>query len=110
MTGQVSKKIYEELTDALSEIELQKIKIERLRAEVKQLKAAGLAVLNAGDVEVRELRVEIERLRALLQINNHHLAKLVNGTADEDPTTWEDAKNQVLATRAVLLAARDLKP
>jgi NTP pyrophosphatase (non-canonical NTP hydrolase) len=34
--GQASRKIYEELTDARSEIELQKIQIERLRAEGRE--------------------------------------------------------------------------
>jgi hypothetical protein len=35
--GVVSKKIYEELTDALSDIEVQKIRIGELRAEVERL-------------------------------------------------------------------------
>lgn len=53
---------------------------------------------------VEELRAEVARLRTLLRANNHHLAKLVNGTDEDNPATWTEAQNQVLATRAALLA------
>jgi prefoldin subunit 5 len=50
-----------------NEVDSLRYEIRELRAEIEQLKAAGIAVLNAGDVEVRELRTEIERLRAALK-------------------------------------------
>ena len=45
---------------------------------------------------------KMERLLAALKASNHHLATLVNGADDENPQTWEDAKNQVLATMELL--------
>jgi hypothetical protein len=55
--------------------------------------------------ELAALRQDAERMREALKKTLYHLAKLVNGTDDEDPATWEAAKNQVLAARAALQGA-----
>lgn len=67
-------------------------------AEIERLQAER----DSAWGRIKELRAEIERLTAALRTNNYHLAKLVNGTDDDDPATWEAAKNQVLATRRAL--------
>lgn len=90
--------------------------MERLNAQIETLHAvnAELVANNQAiqekvmryDREVGELKVLNAELVEALKSTNHHLAKLVNGTDDEDPQTWEDAKNQVLATRAAIAKAK----
>jgi hypothetical protein len=74
------------------------MKTRELEAEIARLQEQYRAAIK----DAQENIAANMRLRAALEKNNHHLAKLVNGTDDENPQTWEDAKNQVLATRKAL--------
>jgi uncharacterized small protein (DUF1192 family) len=101
--GVVSKKIYEELTDALSDIEVQKIRIGELRAEVARLTAE----LNETKETCSELRnfdaAEVARLQrpfdvAQLQPDN------------DSPGLWIGFKTADQRAAAMKMFREDLKP